>query len=46
MKTSGARSAPTSSRSSLPLSPYEKAADAHAEMERGQHIGKIMLTVK
>lgn len=26
--------------------PYEKAADAHAEMERGQHIGKIMLTVK
>lgn len=25
--------------------PYEKAAEAHAEMERGQHIGKIMLTV-
>jgi putative PIG3 family NAD(P)H quinone oxidoreductase len=25
--------------------PYEKAAEAHTEMERGQHIGKIMLTV-
>lgn len=25
--------------------PYEKAAEAHAEMEQGRHIGKIMLTV-
>jgi NADPH:quinone reductase-like Zn-dependent oxidoreductase len=24
---------------------YEKAADAHTAMDRGQHIGKIMLTV-
>jgi NADPH:quinone reductase-like Zn-dependent oxidoreductase len=25
--------------------PIEKAADAHAELEAGDHIGKIMLTV-
>lgn len=26
--------------------PLDQAAQAHAEMERGQHIGKIILTVK
>jgi NADPH2:quinone reductase len=26
--------------------PLERAADAHAELERGKHVGKIVLDVK